>query len=432
MSAMQTLLSCLLFLGVATSIHAQFIVPDRSFRCPASETACVGLPAHEERVSQAGNAFVINYVEYKENGKRWKPKELDDAVDEVENAIGEDHQGKALVVVYIHGWENNADEPPGCQDVCRFRDTLLPHLADAQAETGHPLKVVGIYLAWRGLTFTKEPFKHGITYWHRRAVARHEGETGMYDAVIAIEQAVHPYRKSYVLVFAGHSFGARVLEHAVDTEHNGRPGFMLEYRRQRKSLAAKQAAHTLTAEDTERLLNPELPADLILYINAATSSRVARQTLKDIHAICKKEDDPICNTDPFYVAVTSRADWATGILMPIANAIFPSLPADRYWLISAANSPSLHTHSVDKPCNVTSDLLCFPVLSAASSYQEGIAAIPGREQMAGRQNHPFWIFNVGSEVMNSHGDVWNLTVTDLVTNIITRHPKFQELSKIAQ
>ena len=425
---MHTNLAQLVLFALAMPCCAQFIVPDRPFRCPPSDTKCKGLPAHEEKRSKNGHAFEINYVEYDDSGKPWKPAELQDAVAEVEHAIGEDHKGQALVVAYIHGWENNADEPPGCQDVCRFRDILLPRLADAQADSGHPLKVVGIYLAWRGLTFTKEPFKHGVTYWHRRDIARNEGETGMYDAIKAIEQAVRPYRKQYVLVLAGHSFGSRVLENAVDTTHHGRTGLMMEYREQRKKVLQMRAIEVLNAEQTNYLLNPELPADLILYINAATSSRVTRRTLRDIRSLCKMGEDPLCNADPFYVAITSRADWATGILMPIANAIFPAISADRYWLLSAANSPSLHTDKVHHSCNNSTDLVCFTVFSRTPNYQEGIADIPSKEQVEGKQNHPYWIFSVGGDVMNSHGDVWNPTVTDLITNIITHHPRFQALS----
>jgi hypothetical protein len=302
-----------------------------------------------------------------------------------------------------------------------------------QAASGRPLKVVGVYLGWRGLTFTKEPFKHGVTYWHRRNIARHEGETGMYNAISAIEQAVRPYRKNYVLVLAGHSFGSRVLENAVDTKHHdGRKGSMLQYREMRKTFLAVQANMALTADQKARALNPELPADLILYINAATSSRIARQTLRDIRSLCNVGNDPLCNADPLYVAVTSRVDWATGILMPVANAIFPALPADRYWLLSAANSPSLHTDRVDKSCKEGGDLLSFTVLSSTPHFQECIAAIPGKEEVTGRKNQPFWIFNVAGDVMNSHGDVWNPTVTELITQIITRHPKFQALSLAAQ
>jgi hypothetical protein len=430
---MRTLLSFLLFTGFTTCLSAQFIVPDRPFHCPASETACKGFLDQEEGHSAAGHAFTINYVEYKDNGTRWKPRELDDAVAEVHQAIGEDRKGSALVVVYVHGWENNADEPSACQDVCRFKGILLPRLADTQAASGHPLKVVGIYLGWRGLTFTKEPLKHGITYWHRRDIARREGEAGIYDAIDAIEQAVHPYRKNYVLVLAGHSFGSRVLENAVDTRHHdGRQGSMLQYREQRKNFLTIRANRALNAEKQPLLLNPELPVDLVLYINAATSSRVTRQTLKDIRTLCKIGDDPLCNADPFYVAITSTADWATGILMPVANAILPSLPADRYWLVSAANSPSLHTDEVDKSCKEATDLLSFTLLPSKPDVQECIAALPGKTQVSGHQNHPFWIFNVGADVMNSHGDVWNQTVTELITNIITRHPKFQALSLAAQ
>lgn len=159
---------------------------------------------------------------------------------------------------------------------------------------------------------------------------------------------------------------------------------------------------------------------------------MTRQTLKDIRALCKTGKDPLCNADPFYVAITSKVDWATGILMPVANAILPSLAADRYWLLSAADSPSLHTDKVDKSCKEDGDLLSFTVMSGTPNVQECIATIPGKEEVAGKQNYPFWVFNVGGDVMNSHGDVWNPTVTELITNIITRHPKFQALSLTAQ
>jgi len=65
---------------------------------------------------------------------------------------------------------------------------------------------------------------------------------------------------------------------------------------------------------------------------------------------------------------------------------------------------------VDKSCKDATDLVSFTVLSTKPNTQECIAAIPGKAQMEGHQNHPFWIFNVGSDVMNSHGDVWNATV----------------------
>lgn len=431
--AMRPLVTCLVLLAAASPLCAQFIEPDRPFHCTPDETGCKGFPAHEEKASAAGHAYSIDYVEFKDSGEPWKPKEMAGAVADVQEAIGADHAGGALVVVYIHGWQNNANEPPDCEDVCRFRDTLLPRLADSQAESGRPLKVVGIYLGWRGLTFTVEPLKHGITYWHRRDIARREGEIGIYGAVNAIEEAIRPFRKNYVLVLAGHSFGSRVLENAVDTKHrDGRKGSMLQYREQRKAYFAAQANKALSAEEKALVLNPELPADLILHINAATSSRVTRQTLKDIRAMCKEGDDAICNADPLYVAVTSTADWATGILMPLANAIFPALAADRYWLTSAADTPSLHTDKVDKSCKEHGDLLSFTLLGSTPTVQECIAAIPGEEEVTGKPNRPFWIFNVGSEVMNSHGDVWNPTVTELVTNIITRHPKFRAVSMMAR
>jgi hypothetical protein len=149
-------------LAFTSALRAQFLVKDQEYRCPPSAQNCSSLhhlSSFEERTTAHGNKFTLNYVEYNDRGEPWNKQELSDALAQVRSARGDGSQN-VLVMVYIHGWQNNADEVPGsCQDVCKFRDTLLVTLADEQAESGKPLKVVGIYLAWRGLTFTVEPFK---------------------------------------------------------------------------------------------------------------------------------------------------------------------------------------------------------------------------------------------------------------------------------
>jgi len=426
---MRTILAFVLAFGIAASLHAEFLVPDREYRCPPSDHACKSLhnlSSVEEHQTEKGNKFTINFVEFNDKGQPWNSIELSDALDQVRKGLGDEGKGAALVVVYIHGWQNNADDVKGsCQDVCRFRDKLLTHLADTQAEAGgRPLKVVGIYLAWRGLTFTVEPFKHIVSYWPRRGVARHVGQTGMFQALTQIEKVVGEKRQSYVLVLAGHSFGARVLENAADTRDRQHTGFMLTYRSEVTQLSAQQPMSLGLLSEQKRALNTDLPADLVFYVNAATASTVTRKTIKDFREMCSKTPNaPICRADPFYLAVSSHADLATGIIMPIANLVFPALTSDHLHLISAADTPWLHTHNDPSPGCRPAPSVCFTVTPGEPTGQESVDRIDGRTQVPGRINQPFWIFNVGKNVMKDHGDVWNDAVTDLVTHVIRHYAK---------
>ena len=431
---MRIILALALTFGAAASLQAEFLVSDQEYRCPPSDHACKSphnLSSFEEHQTARGNTFTINFVEYNDKGQLWNPVELRDALDQVRAARGADGKQAALVVVYIHGLQKNADEQPGlCQDVCRFRDKLMTRLADTQAETGgKPLKVVGIYLAWRGLTFTVEPFKHVVSFWPRLGVARHMGQTGMYQALTQIERVVGEKRQNYVLVLAGHSFGARVLENATDTNDQYHTGFMLAYRHQVKDLALKQQMPFVTQSEETRVLNTTLPADLVIYINAATTSAVTRRTIGDIQDTCRKAPNAsICGADPLYLAVTSHADMATGIIMPIANFVSPALTSDGLHLISAANTSRLRTHQDPSPGCHPAPSICFTVSPGETPATESIDRIDGKTQLSGRINEPFWIFNVNKIVMKDHGDVWNDAVTDLVTHVIMRNQRFQLLS----
>jgi hypothetical protein len=422
-----------LCLGFAASLRAEFLVPDQEYRCPPSDHTCKSphnLSSIETRTTGRGNTFTINFVEYNDKGRLWNPIELSDALSQVRQARGANSSEGVLLVVYIHGWQNNADETPGsCDDVCRFRDTLLARLADSQASNGKPLKVVGIYRAWRGLTFTVEPFKHVISYWPRRGVARHVGQTGMFDAVNQIEKVVGESRKNYLVVFTGHSFGARVLENAAETRDKRHVGFMAEYRNKQKTMAQIHGKFAAPMPQEEFALNPGLPADLIVYVNAATASTVTRKTIKDTQETCKKTPGaPICGADPLYLAVTSHADLATGIIMPIANLVFPALTSDGLHLFSAANTPWLHTHTDPVAGCSPGSSVCFDVITHEKLTVESLQRVSHNWELPGKANDPFWIFNVKKDVMNSHGDVWNESVTDLVTKVIVGHSKFEMLS----
>jgi hypothetical protein len=106
-----------------------------------------------------------------------------------------------------------------------------------------------------------------------------------------------------------------------------------------KKLAYDQQLKVPSAADTKT------PVDLFVYVNAATSHRMTYKALDDWKRICADQPaTPGCAADPMYLATSSRTDFATSFLLPFANLIAPAFKADRLHLISAANTPWLHTH----------------------------------------------------------------------------------------
>jgi hypothetical protein len=252
--------------------------------------------------------YTINYVEFKDNGQYWDHQEMDDALQQLK-AAEDDGRQAPLIVVYVHGWQNNASETSG--DVVKFRG-LMSRLADDYPVglQGAAPPVLGIYIAWRGLTFTVEPFKHIVSYWPRRQVAKKIGQAEIHDAVCEVENAdaVRQNRSHTFLILAGHSFGARVLENAIEMKDpSGRCKTMQQYFEQMHAaeLATTQG-HALSPENAiHPFALPNLPADLIIYVNAATSSAKTLRRVAQIRQDCPVASTGwICSADPLYIAFT--------------------------------------------------------------------------------------------------------------------------------
>jgi len=189
--------------GFSASLPAQFLVRDQEYRCPPSDHTCKSphnLSSFETHTTEKGNSYSINFVEFQRQGRTMEShRTRRRAGTGTECARNGWQAGRASGFLHSRLAEQCDETSGSCQDVCRFRDILLKELADSESQNGRPLRVVGIYLGWRGLTFTVEPFKHIVSYWPRRGVARHVGQTGMFDAVKQIEGVVGESRKNYVV-----------------------------------------------------------------------------------------------------------------------------------------------------------------------------------------------------------------------------------------
>ncbi len=389
-----------------------FIVGDNPYHCGSDQ---ISKPT-----------YTINFAEFADTGAPFCSSQLTHALDQIDKARADSE--KIVVLVYIHGWKNDANETYSA-DVGKFQNEVdRLSLILKQPGGGRQPPMVGIYLAWRGLTLSVEPFKT-ISYWPRRAAAHHVGQTGIDAAVGAIVERVGRERARTTLIFVGHSFGARVLENAADaavSKPGRKPGFMWEHL---QTLRSRQSAmKSMPLKDRAIHSAPPVPpADMIIYVNAASASTVTRRTIKEWDRLCKEgSDSPVCSAHPFWLSFTSTGDFATGFIMPVANAVFPALTSDGLHLISAANTPSLHTHRVlehkagEADCPESqkpTDYDCPPGVNADACF----GGIRDTRINPAAPMPNFWIMNVNRHVVKDHGDIWNNeTVINFILGVMTR------------
>jgi hypothetical protein len=416
---------------IGCSILAASCVKDMRYRYFPDQTCgpapCINLPA---RVSQPG--WELAFVEFKDSGEPWDARQTTEAVNLIQQAK-KDNGGAAIVLVYVHGWKNNANDaaPPKEKDVEKFKHALNA-LAVQFSEDTHGQRLpplVGIYVAWRGGTLMAEPGKT-LSYWARRAVGRRVGRKGLFASMNRIIDAAKPQGETRTkLILVGHSFGARVLENAVDglDERNNAPGRLLAWQ---KALPPQTSAGT-----------PQPPADLVVYINAATQSSISGKTierLRDKGTVfygpgvdpdgCK--DDPYgdrrpeCRPIPLYVAVSSTGDIATRFVLPIANSIIPPAPLPLR-LRSAAFTSRLRSHTVQEvACPAMTPYRCGPsgdrefCFEATRDEQRTCYEVRRKPNASNRT--PFWAMTVDPRVIKDHGDIWTPNVMDLFAAVLIR------------
>jgi hypothetical protein len=244
---------------------------------PRFQNAESGAP----RSVQDRGSYKLAFIEFGEQGSYLDTSQLEAAVNLVRYAQ------KPLVITYVHGWHNDS----GSDDVGRFAQ-FLSEIAATPLIRSQGIRVIGVYLGWRG-ELTKIPIVNELTFYSRKTAAeRLASNFDCFDAISSVAEAArgHHRRANRYTVLIGHSFGGLVVEravaHAIDAKMHGR--------------GAKGS---------------ELPADLTLVLNPASDSILSRQI---ISALYQKKTE---NARPLFVSVTSKADDATGKIFPIATSL---------------------------------------------------------------------------------------------------------------
>jgi pimeloyl-ACP methyl ester carboxylesterase len=262
---------------------------------------------------EANHRFDLSYIEFDEKGDYWDRRQLGWTAQALRRVAG---RNDVVLVMYVHGWQNDASQIRG-HDVGKFK-CLLEHLAEAD-EGRH--RFFGVYVAWRGKSVPggdgvfpeRSPLDylakglffvpHELSFFGRKnAATRVAGlpvTEALFQSVATTRKAARAGGHTSRTILVGHSFGALVLEKALA-----------------QALAAK-----IISEDE----NFTAPADFVVLLNSAGESIYAKEMidmLRRIRPVGKgASGDEISAKHPLIVSITSKADWATGMLFPVGTQL---------------------------------------------------------------------------------------------------------------
>jgi len=348
------------------------------------------------------NDYKIAFIEFGEQGSYQDPTQL-------QNALALIHDTpKPLVITYVHGWQNNA----GSGDVKSF-ESLLARLNRAPAIRDVGFHVVGVYLGWRG-RLTPVPLLKEISFWNRKATAeRLASNYDCYDAIASIsEEARRKGRGNQYAVLLGHSFGGLIVERSV--------------------------AHAINAEihghaDSDR----SMPADLVIVVNPAADSILARQMIAALYS--RKTE----GTRPLFVSITSTGDWANGTFFPIGTGLASvskgfnkvavpgpngSIQSERkFYTSTPGHNEMLINHiTVDKHETINSPN-GLPALEENLEHNHvgnGFTLDGAKGKLdvwqikqVGDVDVPYWDVQVDPSIIKDHGDIWNERAEAMVAAI---------------
>ena len=338
------------------------------------------------------DGYKVAFVEFGEQGSYQDPTQLQNALALIRDTP------QPLVITYVHGWQNNAESG----DVQNF-ESLLARLNGAPAIRNVGFHVVGVYLGWRG-KITDVPILKELSFWNRKNTAeRLASNYDVYDTIASIsEEARKDYPGKQYTVLLGHSFGGLIVERSV--------------------------AHAINAEihghaDASR----SMPADLMIAVNPAADSVLARQMISALYS--RKTED----TRPLFVSITSTGDWATGIVFPIGtglasiskgfNQVEPPGPGNtqvserKFYTSTPGHNQMLINHiTVDKHETINSPNGLHALEENLQHNHVGNGfTLDGAEgkldvwqiKRVGDVDVPYWDVQVDPSIIKDHGDIWN-------------------------
>jgi hypothetical protein len=237
-----------------------------------------------------------------------------------------------ILVAFVHGWKDNASSTGDCVGAVRgILDKLSKgEQARALLHPEHPARrVVGVYVGWRGLSATVDPFEE-LSFWGRKDTAhRVGGYGGLSELLVGLESiqkdsdaALHTGELRSELIIIGHSFGGAAVYSALS---------QIITERFTQALHNKEPLKPLG--DQVILLNPAFEAQRHYDLN---------QMARSIRQYPHQDQRPVLTI------FTSKGDWATHYAFPVGQFFGTLLFSNRSTEQYQANLDAVGWHDAFK------------------------------------------------------------------------------------
>jgi hypothetical protein len=389
--------------------------------CVADRQYRQGVPVLREQLhssafdpTQTGNLagkYSLAFMEFNDKGQLFEPAQLDRALAEVHRARTTRTGAKPMIVLFVHGWKNNASKNSG--NVWGFRQVLAGLALNAALSTPAE-EVVGIYVGWRGASINAPVLKE-LTVFDRHHAARHVPVPVMTGALqrlmdAAKAPAVSPSPATMVMI--GHSFGGAVLEIAV-------------------APALTRAVQDARAANAKTVT---WPADLIVLLNEAHEGQEAKPLLDLMGAAlkpwtCAPPSGVADYSRPAIISISSTGDVATRgyfpgeqlIARPFQKKIYKGVDGARLYYETTAHNGRLRSHvfgRTDDPDIAAAMAKCLPTLVSTISYGAKDIEYAVVPNPAAANKTPYWVMHMPPAIVPDHSTIFTQVFRDVIISLI--------------
>lgn len=312
---------------VSLEQHVRSVPDHGEYQHTRPDGSIVEVPgrATESLEKYGPSGFWLGHVEMTEYGTYQDHHQMDvieRAVERESQAPGGLFRKGVSIVVFVHGWFNNAEEHN--DNLNHFRDLLAEVAA---SERKQDRGVLGVYLSWRGAA-TDLPGVKFFSYWNRARVADTIGQGIMVEALARIRNVqllvAHGAERSggrsqaqvygnSRLVLIGHSFGGRALYDA--TAPGVEDTFLRPYWAARSFPQALGRGRLAGAA-----MRPVTgPADLVLLINPAIKGLPYRKLHYAVHTNATVDYAP--RQTVLMMVLSAENDWPNKDFLPAGETL---------------------------------------------------------------------------------------------------------------
>jgi len=351
------------------------------------------------------NEYSICTVELDDQGVMWDPRQLDWTAEHMGQVISASADG-AILFVFVHGWKQDAAWHGGTKGrLALFRQDLerIAHRAASEPDEPEPAPIVGVYLGWRGRSFSI-PLLENLTFWNRRVAATRAASIDMLEVLLKIAVTTR-HDEPTKLVLMGHSLGGAIVERVL----------------------APALVTAALAETTGRR-PAAVDYDLVVLANPASSALDAKRLIRFFErnrvrlVVVDREGSVAPARGPLIASINSEVDMVNRVSYPLGmwvNSFFlrfrrdqpPGEPSQRRLGIRAAGHElSLVSHEARVTADGRVDLRAQPT--------EGDGA-------------PYWVIRVPDEISGGHSDVSGELWGRLMLNLMERNRVFDHEVSLA-